>query len=168
MKQTRLTKKVAIDPEKYANTETGETLASEYGANTCIQVPNGDFVKFKSKDFYMIERSALEYLQKHLSTKDLGYIYMISNMVYGSMNALYDKEMKAHTRETLMTDLELARTQFSGLINRLMKKGILYELKGMRGDKVMKAFILNPQIARRSNTIDRYTAELFHNLKDNI
>lgn len=161
MRQTKQVIKKAINADDYVNLETGETLTSEHGNVRAVQVDNGDFIIYKSNNFTTMEKSALEYLKRHLSVKDIGYIHLMLHMVYGSMNALYTRNMTAHTRETLMKELELARTQFSGLITRLIKIGVLYELKGLRGSKITKTFILNPNVGRAGSRIDRYTSELF-------
>lgn len=167
MKQRKLTKKTNVDTSKFIDSETGETLSSYLNLNSdkaCVQVPSGDYVQLKSKDFCIIESSALDYLKENLSKSDLGYIYLMANMVYGSLNALHTRERKFHTRNTLMVDLELARTQFSSLINRLIEKGVLYELKGLQEGGVSKVFILNPSLARRTNTVNAVATRVFKNL----
>jgi len=50
----RISHKKAIDPSKYANIETGETLGSEIPTLTSVNVADPDLVLVSSKEYMMI------------------------------------------------------------------------------------------------------------------
>lgn len=161
MPKTSTSNKHKIDAEKYVNIDTGETLASEQGVITSINKPNKDYVKFKSDSFYIIEDKAIRYLERVLSKPDMAHVHVMIKMAYGNYNYLHDANLNAHSRKTLQKDLEIARTSFSGLMNRLMRKGVIMETRGFKNDKPFKYIMLNPNLARRTNTIHTECANKF-------
>lgn len=154
-------KKEKIDAEKYVNTETGETLASEHGTITSINKPNTDYVKFKSDSFYIIDDKAMRYLENNLSKSDMLHVHTMIKMVYGCYNILHDRNISMHTKESLMIDLELARNAFNRLLKKLFDKGVIYYIEGKKDGKKVKHIMLNPNLARRTNVIHKSCSDAF-------
>lgn len=163
-----ISKKRRVDANKYVNIDTGELLSSEHdGSVTSVNVSNNDLVKIKSDDFVITDSRTINYLLGILSKSDMGYVHRMIHMVYGSFNILYDKErFSPHTTDSLMSELDLARTAFSGLINRLYKKGVLYHIVGYVNRRKVKYLMLNPSIGRKTNQIQRECLKYFENLSD--
>lgn len=100
-------KKEKIDTDKYVNTETGETLASEQPNLTSVNKINSDYVKFKSESFFIIDDNVMNYLKDILSKADMYHVIIMAQMVYGSYNYLHDKNLNVHNRESLQRDLNI-------------------------------------------------------------
>lgn len=150
----RIINKKKIDSDKYVNVDTGETLTSEFGGDVgTLNKVNSDYVRMQSKDFFIIEKEAVDYLEGVLSKGDMGYVYMMCKMVYGCFNLLHDKNVVVHSKQTLMADLDLARNAFGRLMNRLEDKGVLYFILGKKDGKRVKYIMLNPNLARKTNTL---------------
>lgn len=161
----QLYNRARIDTEKYVNVDTGETLQSEHGTITSVNKPNSDYVKMSSEMFYIIDDKAMRYLETVLSKSDMNHLYLMTGMVYGAMNILHNKSNQAHNRKSLMSDLAIARTAFSGLLTRLSRKGVIYEMKGYKNGKQVKYIMLNPNIARRTNIIHKECSQYFQTFK---
>lgn len=158
--------KKKIDGTKYVNVDTGETLSSETGNSiTSINMTNKEYGRLQSESFVIIDNNAAMYLRNILSKSDLGYVRFMLEMVNGNYNIIYNYEnMKPHTRDTLMKELDLARTAFSGLLTRLYTKGVIYYLDGYKDRKKFKHIMLNPTIGRKTNQIHKECLSYFENL----
>jgi hypothetical protein len=51
---------------------------------------------------------------------------------------------------------------FLKLLNKLMKVGVIYQLKGRIRDEIRVIYMLNPFIARKRKTIDKEVFNVFH------
>lgn len=150
-----------IDGSKYVNSETGETLNSEVGTVTSVNIPSTDYVKFKSESFFIIDSKAITYLQKHLTKTEMYYIYSACKMAKGQFNILHDKDNNAHTKKTLQADFDLSRNPFNRLMKRLLDKGVIYYLVGYLNGKKINHIMLNPNLARSTNIIHSQCARVF-------
>lgn len=154
-------RKEKLETDKYVNIETGETLQSEHPTITSVNKHDTDYVKFKSESFYIIDDTALRYLENNINRSDMLHVHTIMKMVYGNYNILHDKNINVHTKETLMRDLELARNAFNRLLKKLYSKGVIYYIDGYKDGKKIKYIMLNPNLARRTNIIHRECSKVF-------
>ena len=161
-------KNVTIDFSLYFNEETGESLASELvskESKTMVSVKEdtGLVTLEKSKEFAYINFETLRKLNDVLSVTDRGYMLQMFELTKTEMNILYN-HTQPHTNATLQSFLKFkSKGKFFDLIKRLMKAGVLYQMKGSINGAVRVVYILNPKISNRRRT---FSVEIFGLFKD--
>ena len=157
--------KLKINPSKYVNTETGETLHSENPNITSLNTYNKDLVIIDYKEYVIIDSKAITYITKHFSTTEVGRITKMADMVEGCFNILHNKNHNPHTDETLMLDIEYTRSKYSDFMKKLYKKGIIYYVTGYKNENPVKYILLNPYLARKTKAIHNDCLIYFDNFQ---
>jgi hypothetical protein len=77
---------------------------------------------------------------------------------------------RPHTNETLQRYLEVkSEAMYIQLMKRLMKAGILYQIKGLIYGEVRVCYMLNPFIGRKGRLYDEKVTTIFSDFKkDNL
>lgn len=148
----------------YVNGNTGETLDSEIPNLTSYNVADTEYCIVDSKDYFIIDSTAIAYLKEVLTTKDMNYVMQMASMCRGEYNALYS-DVAPHTRETLAKELDLAKTRFCALLKKLYDEGVIsYLYSKINRQKEVKYILLNPTIARKTKRISIECRKLFRDL----
>lgn len=151
--------------DKYVNTETGESMASEFGSATSVNVRDDNKVIISSTDYVIIDSNALNYIRDKFSNSDMARILDMCNMPRGTHNLLYDKiEGEFHTKKTLSERLHCSKNIFNAFMNKLHRKSIIYYLVGYEGRNKVSHIMLNPTLARKSKTFDKECVSAFKDL----
>ncbi len=161
----RLFNKKDIDPSKYVNTDTGETLASEHPNITSLNSYHKDLVLINYDNYVMIASSALAFVVANFNTSEVGRITEMTDMVRGSFNILHIDEDNHHTEESLMITIDYSRNKFHDFMKKLLHKGIIYYVIGYKDKAPVKYILLNPYLARKSKTIHKDCLRYFQKLK---
>lgn len=159
-------KKAKHDPNtEYVNAGSGETLNSEQGSITSYNVVDNNYCIVDSKEYVIIDKDALQYIKSILDARAMYYVYQLIDLCDGDKNALYDSNNNLHTRETLIKELDIARTTFSKLMITLHKESVIaYHDVYMTRDKRVRYILLNPTLARRTKRITNECRKLFRDL----
>lgn len=163
VKQPKLKRSVDFDVEKYVNTETGELLSSELGvARPSLTVTEkGDYMIMGSDDYIVLDSATVRYLTQVLSRTEFASMLQMATDLKTPLNLVYNGP-RPHTNETLQTFLGYAsKAMFLNLIRKLMKVGVLYQIKGNIMGELRVIYMLNPFIARKRKTIDTQVFEVF-------
>ena len=165
-KVRKITRSRRIDLSKYHNSETGEVLNSELKKGTSITVKEQtNLVTLHSDNYAVIESQAMLIMTQILNNSDLANVMKMSIITKTPLNVVYNNNVP-HTNETLQKYLELkSESRYIQLIRRLMKAGILYQIKGLIYGEVRVCYLLNPFISRKRKTIDRELTEIFSEFK---
>lgn len=150
-----------IDPSKYVNIDTGEDLTSEVKNGGFEFYENTEMITITSDDFTILDSTALMFLRKQLNRSELGSISIIAEDLRTPLNIVYNTSIP-HTNESLQNALEISsRSTFNSLINKLMKLGVLYQIKGNIKGKVRVIYMMNPFVARKRKQLDSKVIEVF-------
>ena len=163
---TKVKKNVAIDFSIYYNEETGESLASEL-----IELENKTMVSVKEdtelvimnrpKNFAFIDTDTLLKVIKILNNADLANLVKMIPLTKTEMNMIYNHSVP-HTNTTLQKYLEIgSRAKFTELMKRLIKAGVLYQVKGSINGAVRVVYIMNPHLSNRRKTFHNSLFKLF-------
>jgi len=159
-------KKGTIEKGQFVNTETGETLDSCHSSMTSTNNLDERYCIVHSNEYMIIDKDAMAYIKSILEPNVLFYVYQMFDMIGKSdMNALHDKRDYPHTRDSLMQELDIARTKFSKLMITLHKNSIIsYHDVYISRNKRIKQVLLNPTLARRSKRVSIECRKLFMDL----
>jgi hypothetical protein len=156
-------KKTTFDVTKYVNTETGELLTSELKDSKMVVTitEKGDYVIITSDDYIVLDSQAVSYLASVLSRTEFSSVMAMTADLKTPLNLVFNGP-KPHTNETLQKYLGYSsRAMFSKLINKLMKIGVLYQIKGNIQGEVRVIYMMNPFLARKRRTVDNKVVEVF-------
>jgi len=165
MKLVRQKKK--IDVSKYVNTDTGEYLNSELTGKGSITTVSDDdrYVTISSDDYTIIDADALRYLQSLLNRSELGSLSIIASDLKTPINLVFNNNVP-HTNESLQKALNInSNSTFNILIRKLMKIGVLYQIKGNIMGSVRVIYMMNPLLARKRSKLDSQVFEIFKKLE---
>jgi predicted transcriptional regulator len=156
---------IRLDVENYVNTETGETLDSALQQKTLTVKEEGNFVILQSDDYVVIDSEALKYMRHLLSTTDISHTVQMSANLKTPFNIVYNNNVP-HTNETLQNFLGFrSKAMFLKLIKRLIKVGVLYQVKGRIMGGVRVIYMFNPLIARKRRSVDKQMMAIFCDIK---
>jgi len=168
-KLKKVKKNVSIDFSLYVNEETGEILASELNGNALMVSVKEDteLVTMKKPDsFAFINVSTLEKVIKLLNNADLGNLLKLFPLTKTEMNMIYNHTYP-HTNYSLQKYLEIKSNKtFHEFIKRLIKAGVLYQVKGQINGAVRVVYILNPYLSNRRKTFHNSLFDLFSDFSD--
>ena len=147
MHTNKVTHNVKIDLDNFYNAETGESLASEIvGTRTSVT--------FK-KD------TELTKLYDLLSNTELGYLLKMFPLTKTEMNMICNNTIP-HSNATLQSYLNIKSNKtFHTLIKRLIKVGVLYQMKGNILGSVRVVYIMNPFLSNRRKNFHNSIIRLF-------
>lgn len=152
-----------IDLDKYANIETGETLASEAAQGKGFTIREHTGLKtITSSDYAVIETEAILFLSRILNNSDLANVVKMSVLTRTPLNIVYADNNYPHTHDTLQKYLEIdSKSMFIKLIRRLIKNGILYQIKGKIYGEVRVCYMLNPYLSRKRKQFESAVFDAF-------
>jgi hypothetical protein len=161
--QPRLKKNVDFDLETYVNIETGELLSSSLGRDklSVSVTEKGDYVVMSSDDYVVLDSATVKFLANQLSRAELSNVLMMATDLKTPLNLVYNGP-QPHSNESLQAFLGYSsRAMFFKLLNKLMKLGVIYQIKGRISGELRVVYMLNPYIARKRKTIDNTVFQVF-------
>lgn len=156
-------KKATFDIGKYVNTETGELLSSELNNSTMkiTVTEKGDYVILASDDYIVLDAKAVAYLSSTLSRTEFSNVMSMTVDLKTPLNLIFNGPT-AHTNETLQRYLGYSsKAMFLKLMGKLMKVGVLYQIKGNIQGEVRVIYMMNPFLARKRKTVDNKVVDVF-------
>ncbi len=159
--------KSSIDINDYVNAETGEYLTSELGKSGKITQVSEDskYVIIQSDDYTVIDCDAMRYLASVLNRSEIGSIVIMNTDLKTPINLVFNNNMP-HTNDTLQKALGyVSKAMFLNLIKKLIKLGILYQIKGNIMGEVRVVYMMNPLLARKRKQLDSKVFEVFKELR---
>lgn len=156
-------KQVAIDLTKYVNEETGELLTSELQRDKMVVTvtKEGDYVVITSDDYVVLDCKTVNYLSDILSRTEMNNILMMATDLKTPLNIVYNGP-QPHSNESLQVFLGYSsKSTFIKLLQKLIKAGVLYQIKGNIRGEVRVIYMMNPFLARKRKTIDKEVFEVF-------
>lgn len=166
-KETPITRKVPIDLSVYHNSETGELLESELKPGTTLtRNERTGLVAMHTDDYAVIDSKAMAYLMSTLNNVDLANFMKMAVVTKTPSNIVYNGNIP-HTNETLQTYLDVkSESMYIKLMRRLMKAGVIYQIKGLIHGHIRVCYILNPYISRKRRTVEETVLQIFTEFKD--
>lgn len=163
---TPIKKKITVDLSKYHNSETGELLTSALNENTTMNTQETtNLVTINSDDYAVIDSKALQVITGMVNNSDLANVLKMAVVTKTPLNIVYNNNVP-HTNETMQTYLQVkSESMYIQLIKRLMKAGILYQIKGLIHGEVRVCYLLNPFLSRKRKTIDAELTVIFSEFK---
>lgn len=160
--------KKSIDLDKYVNTETGEYLSDEVSLNNGMitqYTEDGKYVIIKSDSFTIIDADAMEYLSNVLNKSEVGSMMIMANDLKTPFNLVFNNN-RPHTNDTLQEAIGFkSKSMFIKFIRKLMKIGVLYQVKGNIFGEVRVIYMMNPLVARKRSKLDSQVFEIFKRLE---
>lgn len=158
-KKVKINKK--IDPSQYVNVESGEILNSEIKNLEMGISQEIDRVMIHSDDYTIVDSRAMAFLKNHLNRSELGSLSIMSEDLKTPLNIVYNNNIP-HTNESLQTILGIAsNSTFNLLIKKMMKFGILYQIKGNIMGRIRVIYMMNPFVARKRKHLDSNLLNVF-------
>ena len=159
----RITKPKVVDFSKYANVETGQEMQEELigeGVTVTANQATG-MCTISSSDYAVIDSDALLALMQVLNNSDLANVIKMAVVTKTPLNVVFNGNVP-HTNETLQKYLELrSEAMYITLIRRLIKVGVLYQIKGLIYGEVRVCYMLNPFLTRKRKQFESKVFEVF-------
>lgn len=159
----RVTDKKILDVSGYHNADTGELLSSEMGKGvtmTITQKTNAVMINYD--DYATISTSAIFSLMEVLNNSDLANTLKLTLCAQTPLSLLYNSNNQLHSNESLQKYLEIAsQSKYFDLIRRLIKAGVLYQIKGLIHGEVRKIYMINPFLSKKRKVFDDKVIEVF-------
>lgn len=156
-------KKVNLDLTKYVNADTGELLTSELSRDKMVVTvtKEGNYVVITSDDYVVLDCKTVNYLSEVLSRTEMNNILMMTTDLKTPLNIVYNGP-QPHSNESLQKFLGYSsKSTFIKLLQKLIKEGVLYQIKGRISGEVRVIYMMNPFLARKRKTIDKEVFEVF-------
>lgn len=169
MEKKSISKKKSIDLNSFVNVDTGESLSSELkeGSSVTVNEKTGLSEVYYS-DYSVISTEAILALSQILNNSDLANVVKMSVTVKTALNVIFNNNIP-HTNNSLQKYLQIkSESMFLALIKRLMKVGILYQMKGRVGKEIRVFYLLNPYICRKRRTFENKILTVFEQFKDDL
>lgn len=157
------TKKVKLDLSRYVNTTTGELLTSELSKDKMIVsvTKEGNYVVITSDDYVVLDCKTVNYLSNILSRTEMNNILMMATDLKTPLNIVYNGP-QPHSNDSLQKFLGYSsKSTFIKLLQKLMRSGVIYQIKGNIGGEVRVIYMMNPFLARKRKTIDSEVFDVF-------
>ena len=161
-----VTKNVPVELDKYYD-EDGVVMDSNFKPGTKVTVTEPtELVVVKYDNYAVIETEALHMMAQLLNNSDLANVIKMSVTTKTPLNLIYNNNIP-HTNETLQRYLQVkSESKYMQLMKRLMKVGILYQIKGLIHGEVRVCYMLNPFISKKRNTVDKDIINIFSEFKE--
>ena len=163
-----VTRQKAVDFSKYANIETGQEMQEElFTGNVTVSVNESTGLStISSSDYAVIDSDALLALMQVLNNSDLANVIKMAVVTKTPLNVIFNGNIP-HTNETLQKYLELkSEAMYINLIRRLIKIGVLYQIKGLIYGEVRVCYMLNPFLTRKRKQFESKVFEVFEQFRD--
>jgi predicted transcriptional regulator len=161
-----LTQSKNLDANQYVDKDTGEPLLSQMKDCELEIVQPTDMMTIHSDNYTIIDSTAMAFLKKHLNRSEIGSLGIMSEDLKTPLNIVYNNNVP-HTNESLQHILGIASSStFNLLIKKLMKLGVLYQIKGNIMGKVRVIYMMNPFVARKRRQLDRNLLNVFKDFNE--
>lgn len=159
----RVKENVVLDVSIYHNQDTGELLSSELGkGNTVTVTKKTTGVMIDYDDYATISTEAMMQLMQVLNNSDLANTLKMSLCAQTPLSLLYNENNQLHSNESLQKYLEISsRSSYFALINKLIKAGVLYQIKGVIYGEVRKIYMINPFLSKKRKVFDEQVIQVF-------
>jgi len=168
---SKLKKNTKLDLSKFVDKDTEKPLLDEFdkSKDLTITVQEGtEMSTISYSDYSVISTEAIVMLSRILNNSDLANVIKMSITVKTPLSILYNNEVP-HTNYTLQKYLEIkSESMFIGLIKRLMKAGVLYQIKGLIHKELRVIYIINPYICRKRRVFENKILEIFEEFKSEL
>jgi hypothetical protein len=78
------------------------------------------------------------------------------------LSLLYNDNNKLHSNESLQKYLKIkSEAKYFELIKRLIKVGVLYQIKGLIYGEVRKVYMINPFLSKKRKVFDEQVIQVF-------
>ena len=159
----RVKENVVLDVSIYHNQDTGELLSSELGKGksiTVTQKTNGVMIDYD--DYATISTEAMLQLANILINSDLANALKMSLCAQTPLSLLYNNNNQLHSNKTLQEYLEIkSEAKYFELIKKLIKAGVLYQIKGLIHGEVRKIYMINPFLSKKRKVFDEQVIKVF-------
>jgi hypothetical protein len=157
-----------VDLTDYVNMETGEPLHDEFEPGSTLKITENSGMSLVTYDEYsVISMETLWELERLLNDADLGKVLKMSGILKTPLNILYNSTIP-HTNDSLQGFLRIkSKSMFFKLISRLMKVGVLYQIKGLIMGEVRVMYMMNPWVCKKRKTFENRVLEVFSKFRDN-
>lgn len=156
-------KQVSLDLSKYVNTDTGELLTSEISKDRMVVsvTQEGNYVVITSDDYVVLDCKTVNYLSEVLSRTEMNNILMMTTDLKTPLNIVYNGP-QPHSNDSLQKFLGYSsKSTFLKLLQKLIKAGVIYQIKGNICGEVRVIYMMNPFLARKRKTIDKEVFSVF-------
>lgn len=159
----RLKENVVLDVSVYHNQDTGELLSSELGKGKTVTVTQkSSGVMIDYDDYATISTEAMLQLATVLNNSDLGNTLKMSLCAQTPLSLLYNNNNQLHSNKSLQEYLEIkSEAKYFDLIRRLIKAGVLYQIKGLIHGEVRKIYMINPFLSKKRKVFDEQVIKVF-------
>lgn len=159
-------KSIEIDLSEYYNSETGENLIEQIsGKGISLSLKEDtDLVTLKQPDnFSFINLDTLIKLYDVLSNVELGYLFRLIPLTKTEFNIIFNHTIP-HSNHTLQKYLKIKSNKtFHELIKKLVKEGVLYQMKGNISGAIRVIYVMNPFLSNRRKTFNKEVTTIFKN-----
>lgn len=158
----RVKENVVLDISAYHNEETGELLSSELKGTVVTVTKKTTGVMIDYDDYATISTEAMLQLANVLNNSDLGNTLKMSLCAQTPLSLLYNNNNQLHSNKSLQEYLEIkSEAKYFDLIKRLIKAGVLYQIKGLIYGEVRKIYMINPFISKKRKVFDEQVIKVF-------
>jgi len=168
METKNVKRSIEIDFSEYYNAGTGENLIEKISGQgiTLSLKENTDLVTIKQpENFSFINLDTLVKLYEVLSNVELGYLFKLIPLTKTEYNIIFNHTIP-HSNYTLQDYLKIKSNKtFHELIKKLVKEGILYQMKGNISGAIRVIYIMNPFLSNRRRTFNKDVTNIFKNFK---
>lgn len=157
---------IKLDLSKYVNEDTGEMLLSELQGDKMVVTvtEKGDYVVLTSDDYVVLDCKTVEYLSTILGSGEMSSIFKMTVDLKTPFNVVYNGPFP-HSNDSLQKFLGYSsKSTFIKLLQKLIRTGVLYQLKGKIMGEVRITYMMNPYLARKRKTIDKELFNVFTQL----
>ena len=171
VKVSKVKRNKKVDLSLYVNKDTNKHLLDELDklnveSVTLQEDTNMSVISYS--DYSVISTEAIIMLSRILNNSDLANVIKMSITVKTPLSVLYNDDIP-HTNYTLQKYLEIkSESMFIGLIKRLMKAGVLYQIKGLIHGEVRVIYIINPYICRKRRVFENQILDIFEQFKADL
>lgn len=159
----RVKENIVLDVSQYHNQDTGELLSSELGKGksiTITQKTNGVMIDYDN--YATISTEAMLQLAAILNNSDLANALKMSLCAQTPLSLLYNNNNQLHSNKTLQEYLEIkSEAKYFDLIRKLIKAGVLYQIKGLIHNEVRKIYMINPFLSKKRKVFDEQVIKVF-------
>lgn len=162
--------KEIVDISAYVDKQ-GQIIDAIEGESTRVVVAKkGDmYLTIESNNYSVIDTEAIYALSEILNDTDFGRVLKLSVTTTTPFNILTNTNNHFHTNNTLQHYLAISsRGKFFDFIKRLMRVGIIYQMKGLIHGEVRVIYMLNPLLSRKRKSFDPKIKEIFNDFNDLI
>lgn len=164
-----ITTEKIVELNEYIDPETGEVLERKDKQAAVLREKRTDLITIESDHFVVVDVEVIKVLMKVLNDADLAKVLKMGLTTTTPLNILTNTNNHFHTNSTLQDYLSIkSESMFMKLMRRLMKAGILYQLKGNVNGHVRVIYMMNPLLSRKRKTFDPELKKIFRSFDKEI